>query len=322
MSILSTDIASVTNTPRMLFGVNNLARNSIEVHCPSSNTSNLLIVHLRSGSTAPNSLNPTNSTAELTPGSIFVAPWGVYDDIYVQSITGSQNIYAVECASPTAPQISLTNFASNSSTSNVSGTVVISNFPSVQPVTGSVSISNLLSTQPVSGSVTVLNLPTTQAVSGSITVSNLPTTQAVSGAVTVNAGTNLNTSLLAVESGGNLASLVTKISGGLPAALANGALKTTGVAVYTTFSTPSATQTVTGAITLTTNNGSALGASKLGILVANTGTSDGWVATTSGAYMWLVPAGSYNYIPVGNGVTLYATVVSGTAILTATEFGY
>jgi hypothetical protein len=44
-------------------------------------------------------------------------------------------------------------------------------------------------------------------VSGTVSVSNLPGTQPVSGTVTANAGTNLNTSALATESGGNLAAV-------------------------------------------------------------------------------------------------------------------
>ena len=50
----------------------------------------------------------------------------------------------------------------------------------------------------------------TQPISGSVSISGTPT---VSGAVTANAGTNLNTSALALESGGNLASINTKLPG-------------------------------------------------------------------------------------------------------------
>lgn len=45
--------------------------------------------------------------------------------------------------------------------------------------------------------------------SGKIGVNNFPATQPVSGTVTANAGTNLNTSTLALETGGNLASIKT-----------------------------------------------------------------------------------------------------------------
>lgn len=47
---------------------------------------------------------------------------------------------------------------------------------------------------------TVDNFPATQPVSGTVAVSNFPATQPVSGTVTANAGTNLNTSLLALDS--------------------------------------------------------------------------------------------------------------------------
>lgn len=50
------------------------------------------------------------------------------------------------------------------------------------------------------------------SIDGKITACN---TGAIAGSVTANAGTNLNTSALAVESGGNLAALLTKTSGAL-----------------------------------------------------------------------------------------------------------
>jgi hypothetical protein len=111
------------------------------------------------------------------------------------------------------------------------GSVAVSNFPATQPVSGSVEvtnhpteiqISNLPATQPVSGTVTVANpvtsvavsnLPATQPVSGSLAVTNFPATQPVSGTVTANAGTNLNTSALALEAG-NLATVATNTAAG------------------------------------------------------------------------------------------------------------
>jgi len=48
-----------------------------------------------------------------------------------------------------------------------------------------------------------------------VTPTNITSTVTVAGAVTANAGTNLNTSALAIESGGNLAALLTKTSGAL-----------------------------------------------------------------------------------------------------------
>ena len=175
-----------------------------------------------------------------------------------------------------------------------SGALIYIRFRS-NTITGSANI--YWNMHPMNSNVMLDNpLPTGNNVIGTVNVGTVSAgTQAVSGSVSVS---------------------------NLPVALANGALKTNGSSVYNSFSTPSSAQSVSSPITLLTNGGAALGASMLGILVANTGTSDGWVATTSGAYMWIIPAGSYNYIPVGNSVTLYATVISGTAILTATEFGY
>ena len=100
--------------------------------------------------------------------------------------------------------------------------VSIASMPST-PVTGTF----WQTTQPVSGSVSVSNLPATQAVS----IASMPSTpvtgtfwqatQPISiaaalpagantiGSVTANAGTNLNTSALALETGGNLAAVAT-----------------------------------------------------------------------------------------------------------------
>jgi len=64
-------------------------------------------------------------------------------------------------------------------------------------------------TQPVSGSVTVSG---TVTASGPLTDTQLRATAVpVSGTITANAGTNLNTSALALETGGNLASINTKL---------------------------------------------------------------------------------------------------------------
>lgn len=52
-------------------------------------------------------------------------------------------------------------------------------------------------------------IASTLPISGTVAVSNFPTTQPISGTVTANAGTNLNTSALALETGGNLATTAT-----------------------------------------------------------------------------------------------------------------
>lgn len=71
-------------------------------------------------------------------------------------------------------------------TQPVSGSVSVSNFPSVQAINdnggsltvdGTVAVSNFPSTQTVAGTVSVLNFPATQAVSGTISVGNFPATQ-------------------------------------------------------------------------------------------------------------------------------------------------
>jgi hypothetical protein len=63
--------------------------------------------------------------------------------------------------------------------------------------------------------VEVAALPAGSNSIGSVTVSNLPATQAISGTITANAGTNLNTSALALEAG-NLATIATNTASGTP----------------------------------------------------------------------------------------------------------
>lgn len=87
------------------------------------------------------------------------------------------------------------------------------------PVSGAVTTGGLTDTQlratpvPVSGTVTTGGLTDTQLRAVAVPVSGtfFQTTQPISGTVAANAGTNLNTSLLALESGGNLAAVTTAI---------------------------------------------------------------------------------------------------------------
>jgi len=95
----------------------------------------------------------------------------------------------------------------SSITSTVSGTVAVSNFPASQVVTATdLDIRNLVfATDKVdaSGSTGI-------GVTGPLTDTQLRATPVpVSGTVTANAGTNLNTSLLALEAGGHLATIDT-----------------------------------------------------------------------------------------------------------------
>ena len=98
----------------------------------------------------------------------------------------------------------------------VSGTF----YQATQPISGSVSITG---TAAVSGPLTDTQLRATAVpVSGTF----YQATQPVSGTITANAGTNLNTSALALETGGNLATL----AGRIPANLSVKAASTAAVA--------------------------------------------------------------------------------------------
>lgn len=118
--------------------------------------------------------------------------------------------------------IANTSFASTQSgtwnITNVSGTVSLPTGASTaakQPALGTAGTasSDVITVQGIA-SMTALKVDgsaTTQPVSGTVTANAGTGTFAVSGTVTANAGTNLNTSLLALESGGNLASIKTDV---------------------------------------------------------------------------------------------------------------
>lgn len=85
-----------------------------------------------------------------------------------------------------------------------------------------------VNTQPVSGTVAISNFPATQTVTGAVTIGN-------AGTVVANAGTNLNTSALALESGGNLAKIAS--TGGVFGATAPATGVANGVVAAITFPT-------------------------------------------------------------------------------------
>jgi hypothetical protein len=87
------------------------------------------------------------------------------------------------------------------------------------------------------------------SIGGAVSVSNFPSTQPVSGTITANAGTNLNTSALALETGGNLAA----IAGRLPGTLGQ---KTAGNSVSVVLSSDGPFATNFGTTTDTTWDGS------------------------------------------------------------------
>ena len=92
----------------------------------------------------------------------------------------------------------------------VSGRMPVDGSGVTQPISGSVSITG---TAAVSGPLTDAQLRAAAvSVSGPLTDTQLRATAVpVSGAVTANAGTNLNTSALALETGGNLAAINSKV---------------------------------------------------------------------------------------------------------------
>jgi hypothetical protein len=142
------------------------------------------------------------------------------------------------------------------------------------------------------------------------------------GSVTANAGTNLNTSALALETGGNLATAVTKLTsilsalgGGLPSGLVASSLPTNGATTLNTFSSggEASNSVTTSAASLTLSSGGDP-STPLFVIVTNTGSGDAWVSPVSGGHTWLCPAGSTQYLPAASS-TLYGLAVSTTTTL-------
>lgn len=174
----------------------------------------------------------TNSVADPA-GDLFATqlvsgvnyPFGA---VCIVNVDGSVTQINSSSPLPVTGNVAVSNFPSGFT---VGGTVAVSNLPSSQAVTGTF----WQTTQPVSvaslplpsGAATaalqpalngdggalshITNFPSSQAVTGTF----WQATQPVSGSVTANAGTNLNTSALALEAG-NIATVATNTANGTP----------------------------------------------------------------------------------------------------------
>lgn len=148
---------------------------------------------------------------------------------------------------------------------SISGTVPVSGtfFQTTQPVSLAVAPTTTV-IQPTGTNLhVVVDAAPSTAITGTVSVSNFPATQQVSGTVTANAGTNLNTSALALETGGNLASLNTKTPA-LGQALAAASVPVVLTAAQLTTLTPLSsvavsnfpgTQSVSGTVTANAGTG-------------------------------------------------------------------
>jgi hypothetical protein len=151
--------------------------------------------------------------------------------------------------------------------------------------------------------------PISLTTAGAVRVDGSAVTQPISGTITANAGTNLNTSALALESGGNLATLagavtsskvqanVAQINGVAPS-MGNG-ISGTGVQRVTIASDS------TGQVTL------AAGSNTIGALTANQSVN---VAQVGGSSVSTAASGVQKVGIVGNsGATVDSTVAAGSA---------
>lgn len=179
------------------------------------------------------SVGSTTDSTAFTAGSSTTAPSaGVYNDGLTALSSGIQGTYrstayraqhinlrnnsGTEIGTSSTPiQVSLANTATNSTAVKVDGSAV------TQPVSASsLPLPTGASTsakQPALGTAGTASsdVLTVQGITSMtpLKTDGSGTTQPVSGSVTANAGTNLNTSALALETGGNLATIVTNTTG-------------------------------------------------------------------------------------------------------------
>jgi hypothetical protein len=129
---------------------------------------------------------------------------------------------------------------------------------------------------PVTGTFWQATQPVSIASAVAVTGTFWQTTQPVSGTITANAGTNLNTSLLALEAGGNLATLVSRAPA-LGQALAAASVPVVLTAAQLTTLTPLTTVAVTGTFWQATQPIS-------GTVTANAGTGTFTVTGAGGTF--------------------------------------
>lgn len=257
--------------------------------------------------------------------------------------TGNTSLSSIDGKIPSNLTVTSTRLLVDGSgvTQPVSGTVAVSNFPATQPVSGTVAatqsgtwnITNISGTISLpTGAATESTLSTlngkvpsgltvtstrllvdgsgvTQPISGSVSVSNFPATQAVtqSGAwsVTANAGTNLNTSLLALDTSVNgILRAQGSTTSGQSGPLVQGAV-TTAAPTYTTAQTSPLSLTTAGALRVDSSG--------------STQPISGTVAATqSGAWTtgrtWTLASGTDSVAAVQSG-TWNITNISGTVSL-------
>ena len=177
-------------------------------------------------------------------------------------------------ASATTQPISGTVTASQGTAANLNATVVGTGTFAVQAAQSGTwnigSITTLPSLPTGANTIGAVNVNGTVPVSGTF----WQTTQPISGTVTVNAGTNLNTSALALESGGNLATIAGAVSSSkVQVNVTNSSIPVTGTFWQTTQPVSgTVTANISGSISNTSFAATQATAANLNATVVGTGT--------------------------------------------------
>lgn len=239
--------------------------------------------------------NTVPVTGPLTDTQLRATPVPVSGTVTANAGTGT---FLVDGSAHTQPVSGTVAVTQSTSPWVVSGTVTTSPNVNVHDGAGNTISStgtslnvDVTNTVAVSGTVAISNFPATQPVSGTVAVTQSTSPWVVSGTVTANAGTNLNTSALALDTSVNApqgsvtgggAGTKSELAGAIynvtPPTLTNGQQASLQFDVNGNLKT-TATATVAGAVTVTGN-------------VASGATDSGNPVKTGGVYNTTLPTPS------------------------------
>jgi hypothetical protein len=145
--------------------------------------------------------NKLNTSVSVT-GTFWQATQPVSGSVSVSNLPSTQAISAASLPLPTGAAT-----AANQATQTTALAAIENALAGTLSVSGSVAVSNFPTTQPVSAASLPLPAGAATASGVAAVVTALGSPLQAGGAVTASAGTNLNTSALALETGGNLATV-------------------------------------------------------------------------------------------------------------------
>lgn len=176
-------------------------------------TSNALDVNIKSGGSS-GGVSAADEAAWTAGTTVFAPTGGVFNDSAAALTSGQEG--TVRLTNNRGVHANLRSSAGTELATSGNPLRIDPTGTTTQPVSGTVSVNALPSGSNTIGGVELVDSGGTNKASisagGAVKVDGSAVTQPISGTVTANAGTNLNTSALALESGGNLATLAGAVS--------------------------------------------------------------------------------------------------------------